>query len=240
MKLRSPIVIRVVATVAAALIWCWMRTMRIRIASLDGRAHPADPQQGRLFYAFWHEGLLAPLTTKIKVEMLISQHADGELIAQICSWLGYGAIRGSTTRGGCEAILGMMRSSDRAAHLGITPDGPRGPRRQLQLGMILVASQTGIPIVPLGIGFARAWRFNSWDQFALPCPGSDIRGVLGAPIAVPPDLDRAGLNTWKAIVEQRLHDVTLLAEQWARAARSEGTHAQPPASEAAHLTRSAA
>jgi lysophospholipid acyltransferase (LPLAT)-like uncharacterized protein len=228
MKLRSPTLIRITAAIAALVIWCWMCTIRIRVASLDGASHPADPAQRRLFYCFWHEGLLAPLRTRIKIQMLISQHADGELITQVCRWLGFDVIRGSTTRGGSEALLAMMRNSDRAAHLGITPDGPKGPRRKLQLGMIFVASETGLPVVPVGIGFTHAWRANSWDRFALPRPFSTICGVVSEPIAIPPGLDRAGLNSWRETVERRLSEVTELAEVWAHETRFRGGHAPAP------------
>ena len=160
MKLRNPILIRMVAAALALVIWCWMRTTRLRIGSLDGRPHPADPASEQYFYAFWHEGLLAPLKTRIKVKILISQHADGEIIAQVCHWLGFGTVRGSTTRGGCEAIQSLVRESHSKTHLGITPDGPKGPRRKLQMGIIFVASLTGLPIVLAGIGFTRAWRLK--------------------------------------------------------------------------------
>ena len=221
MKLRSPLLIRCVAAVAALFIWCWIRTFRIRVTSLDGRQHPADPAQQQYLYDFWHEGLLAPLTTRIKIRMLISQHADGEMIAQICQWLGFGVVRGSTTRGGCAALQNMMRASQsEATHLGITPDGPKGPRRTLQMGTVWVASTTGLPVVLLGIGFSRARRAKSWDRFALPVPGSMIYGVLSEPIHVPPDLDRPGLERWRQYLEERLLHVTALAE--AKATKSGG------------------
>ena len=130
--------------------------------------------------------------------MLISQHTDGEVIAQICQRLGIGVIRGSTARGGCQALLEMIRDQDETTHLGITPDGPRGPRRELKPGVVMIASQSGLAIVPTGIGFVRAWRFGSWDRFALPCPGSTMVGVVGEPIFVPRDLDRGGLKHWVA------------------------------------------
>lgn len=213
MKLRSPLLIRCIAAVAAFAIWCWISTFRIRVTSLDGRQHPVDPATEQFVYAFWHEGLLAPLTTRIKIRMLISQHADGEMIAQICQWLGFGVVRGSTTRGGCAALQNMMRAGQsNVAHLGITPDGPKGPRRTLQMGVVWVASTTGLPVVLLGIGFARAWRARSWDRFALPVPGSKIYGVLSEPIHVPADLDRAGLERWRLYLEERLLHVTELAE----------------------------
>ncbi|WP_425618972.1 lysophospholipid acyltransferase family protein [Anatilimnocola sp. NA78] len=228
MKLRSPLLIRVFAAGLALVIGCWSRTLRVRIASADGRQHPVDPVHGQYFYAFWHEGLLGPLTTACRIKMLISQHADGELIAQACEWLGVGVIRGSTSRGGCEAIQSLINESQSQTHLGITPDGPRGPRRKLQMGMIWVASVTGLPIVLLGIGFSHAWRLRSWDRFAVPKPGSTVCGVLSEPILIPPDLDRAGLERWRLFTESKLLEMTNQAEAWAERIADQGSAAAPP------------
>lgn len=240
MKLRSPILIRIVAAAMAFCVWCWMSTMRIRIHSLDGRVHPADPERQQFFYAFWHEGLLAPLTARIRIQMLISQHADGELIAQVCKWLGYGVVRGSTTRGGCEAIHSLVRAGKGKTHLGITPDGPKGPRRKLQMGLVWVASTTGMPIMPVGIGFTSAWRAKSWDQFAVPRLGSTLCGVLDEPIHVPPNLDRAQLEQWRVFVEERMLRVTELAESWAERIVADGQSAPAPKSEPYHKLRKSA
>ena len=228
-----------IAAVVAWVIRLWMSTMRLQTASADGREHPADPKQERYLYAFWHEGLLAPLATRPKIKVLISQHTDGEVIAQICQRLGIGVIRGSTARGGCQALLAMIRDGDRS-HLGITPDGPRGPRRDLKPGVVMVASQCGLPIVPVGIGFVRAWRFGSWDRFALPLPGSTLVGVVGAPIHVPRDLDRGRLKTWVGIVEEQMRLMTGLAEDWAERIRREGAAAsRPEIPQLAEMRRSA-
>jgi lysophospholipid acyltransferase (LPLAT)-like uncharacterized protein len=216
------------AAAVAMLIRWWMCTMRVRMVSADGRQHPTDPKQNRFLYAFWHEGLLAPLATRPKIRVLISQHTDGEVISQICLRLGIGVIRGSTARGGCQALLEMIRDNDDSAHLGITPDGPRGPRRELKAGVVMIASNSGLAIVPTGIGFVRAWRFHSWDRFAVPCPGSTMIGVVGEPISVPRDLDRAGLQQWVQIVEDELLAVTHLAEDWAQRIRREGRRAAAP------------
>jgi lysophospholipid acyltransferase (LPLAT)-like uncharacterized protein len=228
MKQRHRWLIPHAASVIAHVVRGWMRTMRVKIASRDGRQHPVDPAEGRLLYAFWHEGLLAPLATKPKIRVLISQHTDGELIAQVCQRLGIGVIRGSTARGGCAALLDMIRSAEGPAHLGITPDGPRGPRRVLKPGVVIVASQTGLPIVPVGIGFSRAWRFTSWDRFALPLPGSTLTGVIGEPMVVPADLSRPALAQWVARVESALAEVTDLAESWAQRIREQGSSAPGP------------
>ena len=240
MKKRDRWLIPYFAAFVAFLIRLWRSTMRVRIVCADGRRHPTDPRDGRFLYAFWHEGLLAPLAIKPKVRVLISQHTDGEIIAQICQRLGIGVIRGSTARGGCQALLEMIRDQDDSTHLGITPDGPRGPRRQLKPGVVMVASQSGLAIVPVGIGFVRAWRFASWDRFALPCPGSTMLGVIGNPIAIPADLDRAALNQWVQVVENELLRLTDLAEDWAARTQKHGLHAAPPNLESApELRRSA-
>lgn len=202
--------------------------MRVRIVTGDGRQHPTNPRQHRYIYSFWHEGLLAPLATRPKIRVLISQHTDGEVISQICQRLGIGVIRGSTARGGCQALLEMIRDTDDSAHLGITPDGPRGPRRELKSGVVMIASQSGLAIVPAGIGFVRAWRFGSWDRFALPCPGSTMVGVVGEPIVVPPHLDRGGIGEWTRIVEAEMLRLTLLAEDWAARIRKQGRSAAAP------------
>jgi lysophospholipid acyltransferase (LPLAT)-like uncharacterized protein len=229
MTRRQRWLIPLFAAAIAAVIRLWMRTMRVRVVSADGREHPADPVAERFVYAFWHEGLLAPLARPPKVRVLISQHTDGELIAQICQRLGIGVIRGSTARGGSQALLEMIRSDDESTHLAITPDGPRGPRRELKPGVVMVASQTGLPIVPVGIGFVRAWRFGSWDRFALPWPGSTLLGVVGEPIYVPRALDRGGLAQWTRLVQSRLLELTGLAEDWAARIRREGRAAAVPA-----------
>jgi lysophospholipid acyltransferase (LPLAT)-like uncharacterized protein len=240
MKRRNRWLVPYITAVVAWVIRLWMSTMRVRIVSADGREHPTDPRQSRYLYAFWHEGLLAPLATRPKIRVLISQHTDGEVIAQICQRLGIGVIRGSTARGGCQALLGMIRDHDETAHLGITPDGPRGPRRQLKPGVVMIASQSGLEIVPVGMGFVRAWRCGSWDRFALPCPGSTMVGVVGQTIAIPRDLDRGALAQWLRRVEQEMLDLTQIAEDWAERIRRQGQRAEPPVLHSAERLRRSA
>jgi lysophospholipid acyltransferase (LPLAT)-like uncharacterized protein len=229
---------RIAASLLAGIIWLWMRTMRIRMVSADGLRHPVDPSVQRYFYAFWHEALLAPLATPTRVRVLISTHADGELIARICLRLGVGVIRGSTARSGSSALLEMIRGDD-DAHLAITPDGPRGPRRELKPGLVMVASQAGLPIVPIGIGFTRAWRAGSWDRFALPLPFSTLVGVIGAAIEVPRSIDRREMEQYTALVQQEMLRLTDLAEEWAARLRSNRRAAPPAVSQSSERRKSA-
>ena len=125
---------------------------------------------------------------------------DGEIIAQICQRLGVGVIRGSTARGGCHALLEMIRNQDETTHLAITPDGPRGPRRELKAGVVMVASQSGLPIVPVGIGvsgptastFALIWKLEPKGVTAAPCPSCTLVGRFAYAV---PDVTRSATTT---------------------------------------------
>ncbi len=170
MKLRQPWMIGLAALLGAVVVRVWMSTLRYRVHLADRRVNPADPVfEGRYIYALWHETLMgmAGRTWGAKMHMLVSRHADGELIARICQHLGWGVVRGSTTRGGATALREMVGLS-RHALLAVTPDGPRGPRRQVQPGVVFLASQTGLPIVPIGVADTQVWRGRSWDRFTVP------------------------------------------------------------------------
>jgi hypothetical protein len=191
-----------------------MGTLRYRRAGHDADKHPTDPRVQRYLYVFWHETLLVPATFKVRAHVLISQHADGEMIAQVCRHLRIGVVRGSTTRGGSKGLLEMLHKA-RHSHLAVTPDGPRGPRRRVQVGTIFLASHTGLPIVPLGLAYARAWRARSWDRFAIPQPWTTAHGVIGPTLHVPRGLDRAALEHYRRLLEERLLEATAAAERWA-------------------------
>lgn len=81
--------------------------------------------------------------------------------------------------------------------------------------MVYLAARTGLPIVPVGFGFANAWRARSWDRFALPKPFSDVWAVTGEPIVVPADVSRADLETYRCRVQQAMDEVTAAAERLA-------------------------
>jgi lysophospholipid acyltransferase (LPLAT)-like uncharacterized protein len=217
MKIRQPWLIRALGVGGAGLVRLWIRTLRYRYHPVDSDVRPQKVKDGeRYIYSFWHENilLLACHYGQPDVLVLISQHADGELIAEICRNLHFGLIRGSTTRGGVEAVRQFLHNGNRA-HLAITPDGPRGPRRQVQPGAVYLASRTGLPIVPIGIAFRRAWRMPSWDRFALPRPGSLATCLTLRPLHVPPDLSKHQLEQYRTRFQGLMDRANHLAERWA-------------------------
>jgi len=217
MKLRNPTLIRWIAFLGAIFLRLYFSTLRIRYRPLGLNHDPSsDKMKCQYIYVFWHESILMPCYqfANCNVHVLISEHADGELVAQVCHYMGYRTVRGSSTRGGVQALKKMMRALARD-HVVVVPDGPRGPRRQVGLGMIYLASRTGLPIVAFAIAYNNYWRLRTWDQFAVPKPFS--LGVItsGNPIYVPPKLDKAGLEEYRLKVERSFAETTEHAERLA-------------------------
>lgn len=221
MKLRHPLLIKGLGLAGAWLIRGWMNSLSVRTDYQASGIHPTDPREERFIYLFWHETLLLATHFRTKIHVLISQHADGELIAQACRHLRIGVVRGSTTRGGVGGLWDLLAVAKRT-HLAITPDGPKGPRRRVQPGAIFLASQTGLPIVPFGVGYAKAWRAKTWDRFAVPYPYSLATAVGAEPINVPPVLSLNELAHYRNLVEERLQSATDEAEHWALGQRRRG------------------
>ena len=147
-------------------------------------------------FVFWH-GQLLPLVHVHRHEgivVLISEHDDGEYITRVIRRNGFGAVRGSSTRGGTKGLKGLVRAARRGHDLALTPDGPKGPRGVLKPGALAVAQMTGLPIVPLSVGASAGWRFRSWDGFLVPRPFSTITIEYLPPRFVPREADRADIE----------------------------------------------
>lgn len=195
----------------------WLGTLDFKVVYYDSHVDPASPFcREQKLYVFWHEYIPFPiyLRSHCNIAILLSQHRDAELLAHATSLLGFDFVRGSSTRGGAAAIRELLKKSQ-GMHLAITPDGPRGPRRELAPGAVFLASKLGLPLVPMGFGYDRPWRLNSWDKFAFPRPFSRARAVIGGDIHVPEDLDRQGIEHYRMRIEQLLNHLTLEAENWA-------------------------
>lgn len=131
----------------------------------------------------WHEALL-PIMWHHRgrgIAAVISEARDGEYLSGFATSLGYGTIRGSSTRGGRRAYAGAVRALAGGVPVGITPDGPRGPRRIAKAGAILAAARTGSMIVPVHADAKSGWRAQSWDRFLVPAPFAQVRVAYGHP-----------------------------------------------------------
>lgn len=138
--------------------------------------------------ALWHETLLMPLWRHrhLGVAIVVSEARDGQYLADTAARFGFPALRGSSTRGARKALLGAVRWLEAGGRVAFTPDGPRGPRRELKPGVVAAAQQAGAPIVAVHAVPARAWRFRSWDRFVVPRPFTLVRIGYSDPIEVAP------------------------------------------------------
>lgn len=217
MKIQHPLLVDAVGVSGAWLVRRLMGSTRFHFRYADPAVNPEVARQSgqRYIYAFYHEVMLFPayFWAWPEMQILISDHRDGELITRIIQRLGFGVVRGSTTRGGARALREMTRRVDRG-HLCVTPDGPKGPRRHVHQGLAYLASRTGLPIVGAGMAFRRPWRAKSWDRFAVPRPFEAACCVVPRPVVVPPGAGREVVESCRLEVERRMRLATLEAEAW--------------------------
>lgn len=158
-----------------------LRIQRLNIQNL----YEAKRKYGTVIYALWHNRLLV-LSYAHRFEnihILVSKHKDGEYIALACSRLGYKAVRGSTKRGGMRAMKELIDVASQY-DIGITPDGPHGPKEKVQDGILYLAYKTGKPIIPALCNAKRKWVLSSWDNFIIPKFFSPVKIIYGKPIFV--------------------------------------------------------
>lgn len=166
------------------------RTVRFRV---EGAEHLEAATRGsRLpIYTTWHDGVF--LSTyffrRRRIVVMTSQSFDGEYIARFIQRFGYGAARGSSTRGGVGALVEMARLVRLGRPAGFMIDGPRGPRRVAKMGAVLLAKKTGQPVLPFVVLAARHYAAPTWDRMQVPYPFTRARVRIAPPIHVPADAD---------------------------------------------------
>lgn len=202
------IAVRILPFLAFLLIRLLRATMRIRHVGRE----PLDrlEREGRNYIlAFWHGRLLMmPYAYRgKKMRILISMHGDGEYIAATMRWFGHESIRGSTTRGGAAALRAVVRELRGGMDVGFTPDGPRGPRFQVQRGIILAGRLGRVPIVPVSFSASPARFFRSWDRFLLPLPFSRGTMLYGRPIEVPVHATTQQIEDVRLHLERRMQSL---------------------------------
>ena len=160
-------------------------------------------------YTFWHNRVF--LSTyfwrRRGIVVMTSQSFDGEYIARFIQRFGYGAVRGSSTRGGIGAAVEMVRMMRAGKPAGFTIDGPKGPRYVAKMGAVLLAKKTGCPILPFTISAEKYWEVNSWDRFQIPKPFTRARVKIAPPIFVLPDADEAGIEAKRDELQACLDEI---------------------------------
>jgi lysophospholipid acyltransferase (LPLAT)-like uncharacterized protein len=159
-------------------------------------------------FLLWHEALL-PLLWQHRhqgVAIVVSEAREGQYLSDLALAWGYAAVRGSSTRGGARALLGAVRQLQAGRAVAFTPDGPKGPRREMKPGVVAAAQRGGGVIVPIHAEADRAWRLHSWDRFMIPKPLARVRITYGRPFVVADG--EQGLAAGLARATEGLHEVS--------------------------------
>ncbi len=209
---------------------CWLAAGLIRFVWLTSRWRTVGVSAPEAFWdnnqpfilAFWHGRLMMmPYCWRRGrgMHMLISQHRDGELIARTIAHFGLDAVRGSSAKagkqdkGGGGALRAMVRQLANGEYVGVTPDGPRGPRQRAGGGVISMARLSGAPIIPVSFAATRRIHAKSWDRFLIALPFARGVFVWGEPHYVPRGADADMLENARLSLERELNRITSEADR---------------------------
>jgi hypothetical protein len=170
-----------------------------------------------LIYTFWHREIFAAtwFWRKRGIVVMTSQNFDGEYIARIIQRHGYGAARGSSSRGAGRALGEMIRCHRRGLDTAFTIDGPRGPRFVAKRGSVLLAKAAGAAILCFHAAARHRYTFRkSWDQTEFPLPFSRAAVFIAPPIVVPRDAGEALMDRKLEEVQSALDQLRARAELW--------------------------
>lgn len=198
---------RLITTVLFPALWMLGHTWRVIRVGTRNHEQLVESDQA-IAWAFPH-GRLVPAAFLHRwegVHILISSHADGEIAARVSRMLGYGTVRGSSTRGGTQSLREMCRMAPQV-QIGIPVDGPKGPEGQAKQGIVQLARLSRRKIVPVGIAASRFWRLRSWDRMLIPKPFARVVIAYGEPIEVPRELAKDEVDQWRQAVDRALHAV---------------------------------
>ena len=168
---------------------------------------------------FWHNRIMLMTQawqSEYPLAMLQSPHPDGRVIAKAIQKLGFQTIWGSSTRGkgGATGLRNIVKALRDGVSIGITPDGPRGPRMRLSAGVVLAAKMTGCPVVPVSWNVEHRKLLGTWDRMVLARPFSRGVFVWGDPIVVPKSLTSEELEYYRLIIENRLNETNAEADRY--------------------------
>ena len=218
-SLKDRLLIRGADLVFFLLIKLIGRTIKFEIEGWDN--WEAASRDGMIpIYTFWHNRvfLATYFWRRRGIVVMTSQSFDGEYIARFIQRFGYGAARGSSTRGATGAIVEMVRLMRTGCPTAFTIDGPKGPRYVAKMGAVLLAKKTGNPILPFTITARKSWEAKkSWDGFQTPKPFTRARVYIARPIYVPSDATDEVLEAKRDELQGALDQINQQGEEWRQA-----------------------
>lgn len=201
-------------------LWILNPLISLVCASLIKKVINGDPvkklqKEGKQFVvAFWHAKMLFGwyYFKKKGFTGLTSQSKDGDILANVLTKWNYSVVRGSSSKGGSEALNEIVAEVNSGRSVCITPDGPRGPAGQMKPGAAVAAKKAGVPLILMGIGYKRKSHLKSWDRFEIPHPFSFIKVVFSDPIFLPQTLTKEELSAMLPGIQKEFERVQELAD----------------------------
>lgn len=190
-------------------------TNRMKVVDHDNEQHLISQNKG-VIYSSWHQRLFPGITffaRRKPIAIMVSQSRDGEFIAHIGKIIGWEPVRGSSSRGGHEALDRLKELALRGYRIGHIVDGPKGPFGVVKPGLIKIAQATGLPIVPAIMSAQRKWIVNSWDRFMIPKFFSRVIIALGKPVYIPAQLSEADFEKMRRQVESQMAELYAETDQ---------------------------
>jgi lysophospholipid acyltransferase (LPLAT)-like uncharacterized protein len=218
---RQRIAIRAISSALYIVFKMIGKTLRYEIEGEENlRLIGSDGRQP--IYCFWHDRIFAG-TYYFRGRQIVVMNSlsfDGAYMARFVQKLGYGSVRGSSTRGGTGALVQMIRLMRAGYATAFTVDGPRGPRYEAKLGPVLLAKKTGDPLLPFLLECRSFWTIKSWDRAQIPKPFATVKLMIDAPIFVSPDTADAELEEKRSVLEKALNGLVERGKVWRESGKS--------------------
>ena len=215
MKIRSRWLVSLSAGAFASALWLLFRTVKVVLREETPGANPyVRSSVERFLFCVWHDSMVMATFggKQHSAAALTSRHTDGSFVAEVLRRVGVSTIRGSTNHIGPGAMRQLMRAAENK-HIGITPDGPRGPRRRMSIGIAFLASRTGRAVVPTAYSCSRCWTVpGSWTDLVIPKPFAKVFLMGGKPIKVPADVDTSQLQQYADQIQAEMDRLNTAAE----------------------------
>lgn len=190
----------------------------LRMRRIDRSGLNENKLSGPSIYCIWHNRLALSMeayhgyirhhSRGIGLAAMASASKDGAMMSAVLEFSGVQPVRGSTSRRGAQALREMTTWARRKYDLAIIPEGPRGPRYQVQMGVIAMAQLTGFPIVPVTFNVGWKMSLKSWDRFQVPLPFSTCEMIFEKPVIVPREISEEGREALRLQLEQTLNAIT--------------------------------
>ncbi|MGC2064376.1 MAG: lysophospholipid acyltransferase family protein [Thermodesulfovibrionales bacterium] len=190
-------------------------TMRVTFRGMEIPVSFHQKNRG-VILAFWHSMILMATSFPYRgngAHVLVSRHGDGELIGRVIKHCGFFLVRGSSSKGGKEALHELVTLIRGNRDVAITPDGPRGPAEEVKPGIAQLARLTGAPVIPLAFSGSRLKILRTWDRFRIPWPFSRVVYVCGEPLYYQ---EGEEFEDFRKRIETALREITAQADAYFR------------------------